>query len=116
MKKVHEFARQHTILYCVLVEIVAVGLAMLFGVLLGILTVDDKIDFYVLQSVQELVAVLINLFFLYVSGLFPVLKHKGSGFGKGIVVGLYMLVTAIFAGLTFVSAYIGELQPRPAIS
>ncbi|MGN0482819.1 MAG: lysostaphin resistance A-like protein [Lachnospiraceae bacterium] len=110
MKKLQEFARKHTIWYCVIVEIVALGCVMLSGTLITVLFSNDSVDYYVLYLLQEIVAIGVNLFLLYVSGLFSVLHHRGAGFGKGILIGLYMLITAIYAGFGMVVLYMEEVQ------
>lgn len=111
MEKVKQFARQHTLAYCILAEIVFLGFLTGCGFVIGRLAGD--INYYVLLLIQEALGAAFAWGILAVSGLLPVLKNRGSGFGKGLICGIYLLVMGIYSIVVFLALYEGErvLQP-----
>ena len=113
MNKIQDFAKKHTIIYCLLVEIVVFGVMILSGVLIGRLFGAYNVDTYVLQALQELVGVLLALAAMKVSGCTDVLTGRGIGFGKGLLVGGYFLFMGVYSAIVYLAMYTGERILRP---
>lgn len=111
MDQIRQFARKHTLVYCIAVEVVFLAVLTGIGYLLG--TVAGECDYYVLLLIQEAIGAVLAYGVLKVSGLQPVLKNRGAGFGKGLLVGLYLVVISVYSIVFFNLTYEGEriLQP-----
>ena len=113
MNKIQDFAKKHTVIYCLLVEIVVFGVMILSGMLIGMLFGAFNVDTYVLQALQELVGVLLVLAAMKVSGCTDVLTGRGIGFGKGLLVGGYFLFMGVYSAIVYLAMYTGERILRP---
>ena len=113
METIQNFAKKHTIIYCILAEIVVLGSMILAGMLMGALIGDRGVDGYVLQALQELIGALFAFAAVKVSGCGDVLTRKGIGFGKGLLVGGYFLFMGIYSAVVYTAIYEGERTLRP---
>ena len=113
MNKIQEFAKKYTIIYCILAEIIVFGGMILAGMLFGILLGNTGMDVYVLQTLQEVVGVLLAYAAIRVSGSADVLTKRGIGFGKGLIVGGYFLFIGVYSAIVYMVMYEGERTLRP---
>lgn len=113
MKKIRDFAVRHAIIYCILIEILVLGGMMIAGTLIGLAFRGSDADYYVLMALQELCGGLIALAALEISGCGNILKERGIGFGKGLLVGGYFLVIGLYSGVLYLMTYEGERVMRP---
>lgn len=86
----------HPLLYCILAEVLFLGL-MLVGsvlavVLMLVLGLDTLLaDDYLVSALQELVGVLVASVFLLRTGKWGLMRRRGCGFFNGLLVGMYPL-------------------------
>lgn len=113
MNKIQNFAKTHTIIYCILAEIIVLGGMLLSGVVIGLLFGKTGVDGYILQTLQEVVGALLALVVLEVSGCGDVLRRRGIGFGRGLLVGGYFLFIGVYSAIVYVAAYEGQRTLRP---
>lgn len=113
MGKLQIFAKKHTVIYCVLVEIIVLGTMALAGMLTGILLGGTGVDGYILQALQEAVGALLAFAAVRVSGCADVLTNRGIGFGKGLIVGGYFLFIGVYSAIVYMAMYEGERVLRP---
>lgn len=111
MGKIQAFAKRHTIVYCALVEILI--LAVLMGIGMLLLMMFPESDYYVLMGAQEGIGAVIACGLILLSGQKKILTRKGSGFGRGLLVGMYFLVISAYSILVYLIAYEGERMLRP---
>lgn len=111
MDQIRQFARKHTLVYCIAVEVVFLTVLTGIGYLIGAVAGDG--DYYVMLLIQEAIGAVLAYGVLWISGLLPVLKNRGAGFGKGLLVGLYLVVISVYSIVFFNLTYEGEriLQP-----
>lgn len=110
MDWVKRFAARNTFLYCVLAEVIF--LAALTGV--GFLTGFAKgANYYVRLLMQEAVGAVLAYSLLHLSGVQSVLKNRGCGFAKGLLVGLYFIVISVYSLTMFLLTYEGARNPQP---
>lgn len=111
MDQIRQFARKHTLVYCIAVEVVFLTVLTGIGYLIGAVAGDG--DYYVMLLIQEAIGAVLAYGVLQISGLLPVLKNRGAGFGKGLLVGLYLVVISVYSIVFFNLTYEGEriLQP-----
>lgn len=111
MEKVRGFARHYTLAYGILAEIIFLAFLTGAGFLVG--TLMGEGNYYVRLLVQEAAAAALAWGMLAVSGLLPVLQNRGSGFGKGLLCGMYLLVIGVYSMVVFLAVYEGArvLQP-----
>lgn len=113
MNRIQQFAKRHTILYCVLAEIFVLGGMMLAGMLIGILLGGLSMDSYVAQTLQELAGVLLALGAVRLSGCADILTKRGIGFGRGLLVGGYFLFIGGYSAIFYFVTYEGDRTLRP---
>lgn len=111
MDQLRTFARKHTLAYCIGVEIVFLAVLTGIGYLLGSIAGDGS--YYVLLLIQEAVGAALAYGLLWASGLLPVLNNRGAGFGKGLLVGLYLIVVSLYSIVFFNLTYEGERMLQP---
>lgn len=111
MDQLRQFARTHTLVYCIAVEVIFLAALTGIGLLLGAVFGDG--NYYVLLLIQEAVGAVMAYGILSASGLQPVLKNRGSGFLKGLVVGLYLIVISIYSIVFFNLMYEGDRSLQP---
>lgn len=113
MKKIQNFALKHTIIYCILVETVVLGGMMAVGMLFRFIFRNSGVDYYVLMALQEAAGALIALAALKISGCGNILKERGIGLGRGLLVGGYFLVIGVYSAVVYMLTYEGERTLRP---
>lgn len=113
MEAIQNFAKKHTIIYCILAEVVVLGGMILAGMLFGVLLGDSGVDGYVLQALQEFIGAVLAFAAVKVSGCTDVLTRKGIGFGKGLLVGGYFLFVGVYSAVVYTAVYEGERTLRP---
>ena len=113
MDRIKNFAKEHTIIYCIIVEILLLGGIIITGIPLGKLMNTTNIDSYVLQALTETVGVIVAFAALNVSGCADVLTNKGIGFFKGLLVGGYFLVIGVYSAIIYLVIYEGDRTLRP---
>ena len=113
MNKIQNFAKDHTIIYCILLEILMLGGIILISMPLGLLFDVSSMDTYVLQALSETVGVVVAFVALLVSGCAQVITRRGIGFGKGLLVGGYFLVIGVLSGCSLFATYEGDRTLRP---
>ena len=113
MNKIQEFAKKNTVIYCILAEVVVLGGMTLAGMLLVNLFGKSGVDGYVIQTLQEVIGVLLAFAALKVSGCADILTKRGIGFWKGLAVGGYFLVLGIYSAVVYTVIYEGERTLRP---
>lgn len=113
MNRIQEFAKKHTIIYCILAEFIVLGTMTLAGMLIGRLFGTFNVDTYVLQALQELIGALLAFAAIKVSGCADILTKRGIGFGKGLLVGGYFLVIGVYSAVVYTIIYEGERTLRP---
>lgn len=106
MDRIRQFTRKHTVMYCIAVEVVFLAVLTGIGYLIGAVAGDG--DYYVMLLVQEAIGAVLAYGVLWISGLLPVLKNRGAGFGKGLLVGLYLVVISVYSIVFFNLTYEGE--------
>ena len=106
MKKIQNFALKHTIIYCILAEVLVLGGMMLAGTAISLaiyIIMGLDVDYYAVMAAQEVCGALIALAAIYLSGCYDIFKRRGIGFGRGLLVGGYFLVVGAYTGIvTFV--------------
>lgn len=111
MNKVKSFSRKYTLLSCIIVEIAFLAILSCVGLLLQYFISDE--NYYVLLMIQEAVGVIFTYGLLRFTGTVPVLKNRGCGFGKGLVVGLYFIVIGAYSLILYIATYEGERTLQP---
>lgn len=111
MKKVKWFSGKRPVL-CSIAAIVII-LFILDGV--GVLTgwIIGGTDIYVRMLIQEAVGVLAAWGMLYLTGLVPVLFNRGSGIGRGLLAGMYLLIVSVYSLVFYLLLYEGERVLKP---
>lgn len=112
----------HPVLYCILSEVLFLGTLFVtsFLLTLGLALAGadfDRLDSYMLSSIQEAFGAAVAVLLLARTGRADLLRRRGSGFFNGILVGMYPL---FFIGYsTFMALAYGRpdqpLQPLPHI-
>lgn len=87
----------HPIRYCILSEVLFLGIMMLasFLILAAILAMKldvDRVEDYLVSALQELVGLLTAVFLLKRTGKAELLRRRGCGFFNGLLVGMYPLL------------------------
>ncbi len=87
----------HPIRYCVLSEVLFLGIMMLasfliLAVLLAMKLDLDRVEGYLVSAMQELVGLLTAVFLLKRTGKAELLRRRGCGFFNGLLVGMYPLL------------------------
>lgn len=111
MDKIRKLAGAHTLLYCIVAEILF--LLVLTGTGWIIAVVYPQGDYYVQLFLQEALGTVFACGMLWVSGLLPVLKNRGCGFWRGLLTGAYILAISAFTIVVMPLAYEGEKILRP---
>ncbi len=111
MSKIQAFAKEHTITYCVMVEILVLAALTGIGMLLGM--VFSAGDYYALLGAQEAIGAVIACGLIVLSGQKKVLTRRGAGFGRGLLAGMYFLVISVYSIWVYLLAYEGERTLRP---
>ena len=86
----------HPLLYCVLAEVLFLGMLFLTSLLLTLglaLSGADlnRVDDYLLGSIQEVSGVVVAVLLLARTGRAGLVRRRGSGFLNGLLVGMYPL-------------------------
>jgi hypothetical protein len=110
MKNLRE---KHTIIYCILAETIVLGGMSLWGILMGLLLGDTGMDDYVLMLIQEAGGALLALLALKVSGCGNILRERGIGLLRGLLVGGYFLFLSVYSGIVYDVMYEGERTLKP---
>lgn len=113
MKTIQHFAKKHTIVYCILLEIVVTASIMIMSMLIAYIPGVVEMDIFVLQSMSELVGAIVVFAAMWLSGCTYVLFRKGTGFFKGLLVGGYFLVLSMLSASSLFAVYSGERILRP---
>ena len=113
MRKIQQFAKKHTFIYCILAEIFVLGGMMLCSVAWQILFKNVPLGEYPLLALQEACGALLAYAVLRQCGRGDVLAEKGIGFSKGLAVGGYFLVVGVIAAASQFASYEGERLLRP---
>ena len=116
MKKIQSFALKHTVIYCILAEILVLGGMMLAGtaislVIYGIMGLN--VDYYMVMAAQEACGALIAFAVVAVSGCMDIFKRRGMGIGRGLRVGGYFLFIGTYSGIVMFITYEGERVLKP---
>lgn len=111
MNKVKQIAQKYTVLYCIAVEIIF--LAVLTAIGFGLGTIAENGNYYVMLLIQEAIGALLAYGLLRLTGLQRILGNRGSGFGRGLLVGLYLLVISIYTLIFSIVLYEGERIIQP---
>lgn len=106
MDRIRQFAATHTLAFCIAVEIIFLAVLTGNGLLLG--AAFGGGNYYVLLLIQEAAGAALAYGMLYASGLCPVLKNRGSGFLKGLLTGLYLIVMSVYSLIFFNLLYEGD--------
>ena len=110
--KLCEFAKKQTILFCIMVCVVFLGLILALDILC--MNVFTDVYPYIVSMGTELIVTIAAVILLFVSGQITVLNRKGLGVGRGLLSGLYFLIISVIAILSnlFLAAHEGKtLQP-----
>lgn len=116
MKKIQSFALKHTLIYCILTEILVLGSMMALGTAVSLvvyLVLGWDVDYYALMAVQEAFGALIALAAICLSGCSDILKKRGIGFGRGLLVGGYFLFISVYTAVGLFVAYEGARVLKP---
>ena len=113
MNKVQQFARKHTLIYCILAEIFVLGGMMLCSIAWQVLLRNVPLGEYTLLALQEGCGALLAYVVLRQCGRGDVLFAKGIGFAKGLAVGGYFLVVGVISAAYQFASYEGERLLRP---
>lgn len=111
MDKVKQFAQKYPVLYCIAVEILF--LVILTGIGFGLGAIVKEGNYYVLLFIQEAIGALLAYGLLRLTGLQKVVKNKGCGFGRGLLVGLYLLVISVYTLVVMTAMYEGDRTLQP---
>lgn len=116
MKKVQEFALKHTVIYCIVAEILVLGGMMVAGTVISLavyVVLGLDVDYYALMAAQEACGALIAFAAIAVSGCTDIFTRRGIGFGKGLLVGGYFLFVSIYSGVVLFATYEGVRVLKP---
>ena len=88
---------KHPIGFCILAEVLFLGSLILASCcIIAVLLVSgadlNGVSDYLIGSIQETVGLLVTLFLLARTGQMGLLRHRGSGFFNGLLVGMYPLL------------------------
>ena len=111
MKKIHCFAERKPLWYCAAAEIVMLVSLFLTGIIGDFITDGNRsITYYV---IKEAVMMLIVTGMLFAGGLQKVLTNKGSGFWKGLLTGVFLIIVSVISlsATTFVYGKTKEVAP-----
>jgi hypothetical protein len=106
MEKIKIFAKKYTLLYCIMIEVFLIAFLIGEGTLIAHLV--PKGNYYVSFFIQEAIGAIVACGLLQMSGLKMVLTNRGSGFWKGLLVGMYLLVISLFSIFRYVGIYTGK--------
>lgn len=93
MKLINNLRKKHSIVFCVLFAFVYMVLFNLIGI--GIHYVV-KLDSMLMQAIVELICIGFAVFIMYKLRIRNFLKEKGTGFFKGLYVGMFILCVALY--------------------
>ena len=116
MQKLMELRRAHPVGYSAAAALVSIAIILLAGVAVQVVVTVTGIqaDYYVLVLAQEALGALLVCALLKASGCGSVLRQKGCGFGRGLLIGMYPLVLIVFAGVSnFAAAKASGAQYAP---
>lgn len=113
MENIQEFAKKHTIIYCILAEVVVLGGMMAGGIFISFLMQESGADSYVQMALQELCGVVLAYAAMKLGGCADILHERGIGLGKGLLVGGYFLVVGAYSGVLYMVIYDGARALRP---
>ena len=88
---------KHPIGFCILAEVLFLGSLILASCcIIAVLLVSgadlNGVSDYLIGSIQETVGLLVTLFLLARTGQMGLLRHRGSGFFNGLLVGMYPML------------------------
>ena len=100
MKKVNtmikEFSRKYAVLFALLVSVLYISFFLGIGTILGVIAVKLSYDYYyTFFLIQEIIGTAAAFFILKLSGLFDILKNKGTGIFKGFITGGFFIFGSI---------------------
>lgn len=106
MNKIRAFADKYQILYCIIIEAFLLSFLLLEGTLIAHLV--PRGEYYVSLSIQEAIGAILACGLLQISGLKIVLANRGSGFGNGLLVGMYLLFASALSIFVNLRIYTGK--------
>ena len=116
MQKLMDLRRAHPVGYSAAAALVSITVILLAAVAVQVVVTGACIqaDYYVLVLAQEALGALLVCALLKASGCGSVLRQKGCGFGRGLLIGMYPLVLIVFAGVSnFAAAKASGAQDAP---
>ncbi len=116
MKTIQSFALKHTLIYCILAEILVLGGMMVAGTAVSVVVyvvLGWDVDYYVLMAGQEVFGALIALAAICLSGCSYIFKRRGIGFCRGLLVGGYFLFISVYTAVGLFVTYEGERVLKP---
>lgn len=116
MKTIQSFALKHTLIYCILAEILVLGGMMAAGTAVSVVVyvvLGWDVDYYVLMAGQEVFGALIALAAICLSGCSYIFKRSGIGFCRGLLVGGYFLFISVYTAVGLFVTYEGERVLKP---
>lgn len=108
MNKIRVFAKNHEILYGIVIEVFLLSFLFLEANIIS--HVAPKGNYYVSLSIQEAISAILACGLLQISGLRIVLQNRGCGFWNGLIVGMYLLVISFLSIVLYVSFYTGKRE------
>lgn len=116
MKAIQSFAQKHTVIYCILVEILVLGGMMAAGTAISLciyMFAGLDVDYYAAMAAQEMCGALIAFGAICLSGCSDIFKRRGIGFWRGLPVGGYFLVVGVYTAVVLFVTYEGERVLKP---
>lgn len=111
MRTLQALRREHPVLYGAGAALAAVLLILLAGFAVQLAALFfPQADYYVLIFLQEALAALLIYGLARASGGGRILRQKGCGLGRGLLIGMYPLVLIAFAGAANLTLALSE-QP-----
>jgi hypothetical protein len=110
MKNLRE---KHTIIYCILMDILVLGGMTVWSILVEIAFGTRELDDYVYMAIQEAGGALLALLALKFSDCGNIVRRRGIGLGRGLLVGGYFLFVSIYSGIVYFATYEGERNLKP---
>lgn len=111
MNKVKQIAQKYTVLYCIAVEILFLVILTVIGLALSAILKES--NYYVMLLIQEAITALLAYGLLCLTGLRKVVKNKGCGFGRGLLIGLYLLIISVYTLVVMTALYEGDRTLQP---
>lgn len=111
INRIRELKNSHTVIICILAEIIWLACLNLFR--FGLNTLAPSGNQFIIKVIQECLVISVSLLMLKAVGKADVLFRRGCGIGKGLLIGIIPILISVISGAGSLMAFSGKriLQP-----